>query len=63
MPLSELSSISLEDKGISLLLRTGQRDGPYLTIPERSTRAWFFQKLSGVVQGYNARKFNAPMNH
>lgn len=59
MPLSELSSISLEDKGISLLLRTGHREGPYLTIPEASTRAWFFKKLSVVVQDYNARKFNA----
>ena len=50
---SDLSTISLESNGISLVLRGGVL-GPYLTIPEESTRLWLFRQISGVVQKYNA---------
>ena len=50
---SDLSTISLESNGISLVLRGGVL-GPYLTIPEESTRLWLFRQVSGVVQKYNA---------
>lgn len=50
---SDLSTISLENNGISLVLRGGVV-GPFLTIQEESTRLWLFRKISGVVQKYNA---------
>ena len=50
---SDLSTISLENNGISLVLRGGVV-GPFLTIQEESTRLWLFRKISEVVQKYNA---------
>ncbi|WFD07777.1 Vacuolar protein sorting-associated protein 13 [Malassezia vespertilionis] len=49
----DLSTISLEPNGISLVLRGGVM-GPFLPIAEASTRVWLFKQISGVVQQYNA---------
>ena len=48
----DLSTISLESSGISLVLRGGVM-GPFLPIAEASTRLWLFKQISGVVQQYN----------
>ncbi|KAI3625696.1 hypothetical protein CBS9595_001057 [Malassezia furfur] len=48
----DLSTISLESSGISLVLRGGVI-GPFLPINETSTRLWLFKQISGVVQKYN----------
>ncbi|WFD42049.1 Vacuolar protein sorting-associated protein 13 [Malassezia psittaci] len=48
----DLSTISLESTGISLVLRGGVM-GPFLSISESSTRLWLFKQISGVVQKYN----------
>lgn len=50
---SDLNTISLENDGISLVLRGGVL-GPFLPITESSTRLWLFRQISGVVQKYNA---------
>ncbi|WFD25298.1 Vacuolar protein sorting-associated protein 13 [Malassezia nana] len=50
---SDLSTISLDNDGISLVLRGGVL-GPFLVLTEQSTRLWLFRQISGVVQKYNA---------
>lgn len=52
VPLSDLSSISLESEGIALVLRGGVQ-GPFLHLPDVSTRNWLFKQVSRVVRGYN----------
>lgn len=52
VPLSDLSSISLESEGIALVLRGGV-SGPFLHLPDVSTRNWLFKQVSKVVQSYN----------
>ena len=49
---SDLNTISLEGSGIALVLRGGVM-GPFLPIPEASTRIWLFKQISNVVQRYN----------
>ncbi|PWZ02331.1 hypothetical protein BCV70DRAFT_172197 [Testicularia cyperi] len=55
VPLSDLSSISLESEGIALILR-GNVSGPFLPLPDMSTRNWLFKQVSKVVQNYNASR-------
>ncbi|EST05630.1 Vacuolar protein sorting-associated protein 13A N-terminal domain protein [Kalmanozyma brasiliensis GHG001] len=55
VPLSDLSSISLEKEGIALVLRGGV-SGPFLHLPDVSTRNWLFKQISKVVQAYNASR-------
>lgn len=55
VPLSDLSSISLESEGIALVLRGGV-SGPFLHLPDVSTRNWLFKQVSKVVQSYNAAR-------
>ncbi|KAN0063379.1 Vacuolar protein sorting-associated protein 13 [Thecaphora frezii] len=52
VPLSDLSSISLESEGIALVLRGGIA-GPFLPLPDVGTRNWLFKQISRVVQAYN----------
>ncbi|WFD18280.1 Vacuolar protein sorting-associated protein 13 [Malassezia caprae] len=47
---SDLSTISLDNDGISLVLRGGVL-GPFLTITEQSTRLWLFRQISGMSEG------------
>ncbi|EPQ26496.1 uncharacterized protein PFL1_05818 [Pseudozyma flocculosa PF-1] len=53
VPLSDLSSISLESQGIALVLRGGIA-GPFLPLADVGTRNWLFKQVSRVVQAYNA---------
>ncbi len=55
VPLSDLSSISLEKEGIALVLRGGV-GGRFLHLPDVGTRNWLFKQVSKVVQGYNASR-------
>ncbi|KAJ9479242.1 Vacuolar protein sorting-associated protein 13 [Pseudozyma hubeiensis] len=55
VPLSDLSSISLESEGIALVLRGGV-NGPFLALGDVGTRNWLFKQVSKVVQGYNASR-------
>lgn len=53
--LADLSSISLESQGIALVLRGGV-SGPFVHLPDVSTRNWLFKQVSKVVQNYNAAR-------
>ena len=48
VPLTNLKTLSLEPKGIALVLR---RDvpGPFLAIPQSASRIWFFSMLERFV--------------
>ena len=52
VPLSDLQSISLEPKGIALILRKGV-PGPFLAIPTQASRLWLFSSLERVVNNHN----------
>lgn len=52
VPLSELQSISLEPKGIALVLRRGV-PGPFLAIPAQASRLWLFASLERIVSSHN----------
>ena len=54
VPLSDLSSISLESEGIALVLRGGVA-GPFLALSDLGTRNFMFRSISRVVQAYNAQ--------
>ncbi|KAL9941010.1 hypothetical protein V8E36_000498 [Tilletia maclaganii] len=54
IPLSDLSSISLEPQGIALIL-LGTTDRPFLKIPDPGTRNFFFKHAANVVRQYNAK--------
>ncbi|KAK0549054.1 Vacuolar protein sorting-associated protein 13 [Tilletia horrida] len=54
IPLAELSSISLDAQGISLVLQ-GNPERPFLKIPDSGTRNFFFKHAANVVRQYNAR--------
>ncbi|BGP36549.1 Vacuolar protein sorting-associated protein 13 [Rhodotorula kratochvilovae] len=55
VPISDLSTISLEASGISLVLRDGH-PGPFLAIADQSARLWLFRHLERVTQAHNARR-------
>lgn len=48
VPLSDLATINLERRGISLILRGGI-NGPFLPLPEQSTRLWFFRNIESTL--------------
>ncbi|PWN25799.1 DUF1162-domain-containing protein [Jaminaea rosea] len=50
--LNELSSVSLEQEGIALMLRNGVK-GPLLRIEDVGLRNWLFRNISKVVNAYN----------
>lgn len=49
VPMSELTSISLEPNGISLVLRGGAR-GPFLALADQESRLWMFSHIERYVQ-------------
>jgi vacuolar protein sorting-associated protein 13A/C len=51
----ELQTISLEPSGIALLLRDGVQ-GPFLPLPETSSRMWLWKNLERVLRAYNASR-------
>ncbi|KAJ1986508.1 Vacuolar protein sorting-associated protein 13 [Dimargaris cristalligena] len=53
--LSALQSINLEATGISLTLR-GNEPGPFIPIPEASSRRWLYRKLEEAVRELTQRK-------
>ncbi|KAJ1923434.1 Vacuolar protein sorting-associated protein 13, partial [Tieghemiomyces parasiticus] len=55
LPLSSLQSINLEATGISLVLR-GNEPGPFIPIPEASSRRWLYQKFEEAVRELTQRK-------
>ena len=40
----ELASLSLEERGIGLILRGGQ-PGPFIPIPDKTGRDWLFKNI------------------
>ncbi|GAA6031882.1 hypothetical protein JCM8097_003317 [Rhodosporidiobolus ruineniae] len=55
VPISDLSTISLEASGITLVLR-GNVPGPFLAIADQAARLWMFRHLQRVVEAHNARR-------
>lgn len=45
VPFEELASLSLESDGIALIWRDG-RPGPYMAIPDKAGRDWFFKAIA-----------------
>nr|ODO02780.1 vacuolar protein sorting-associated protein vps13 [Cryptococcus depauperatus CBS 7855] len=48
VPFEELQSLSLEVSGVNLVNRDG-RGGPFLPIPDRSVREWYFKQIGRQV--------------
>ncbi|KAJ1653989.1 Vacuolar protein sorting-associated protein 13 [Dispira simplex] len=57
IPLSALQSINLEAKGISVVLRNDEM-GPFIPIPEASSRRWLYRKLAEAVKELTQRKID-----
>jgi len=55
VPLSDLQTISLEPKGIALILRRGVT-GPFVALPEQSARLWLFKHIERIVRAHNTVK-------
>ncbi|GAA5969299.1 hypothetical protein JCM11641_007543 [Rhodosporidiobolus odoratus] len=55
VPISDLATISLEAAGISLVLR-GNVPGPFLAVPDQSSRLWLFSHFQRVIAAHNARR-------
>ncbi|ODO11680.1 hypothetical protein I350_00464 [Cryptococcus amylolentus CBS 6273] len=54
VPFEDLQSLSLEANGVNLVNRDG-RGGPFLPIPEKAAREWYFKQIGRWVVNCNSR--------
>lgn len=54
-PFTNIQTIKCEPTGIAIYLRSMSWE-PFLIIPDRSTREWFFKKIEETVIQYNAAR-------
>lgn len=54
-PFTEIQTIKCEATGIAIYLRSMSWE-PFLVIPDKKTREWFFKKIEETVVKYNAAR-------
>ncbi|KAI9512588.1 hypothetical protein F5148DRAFT_973480 [Russula earlei] len=54
--LMQVQRVNNEDRGIRFVHKAGKDQDRYLILEDKSSQAWFYEQIAGVVKSFNARK-------
>lgn len=56
LPFTQVQGVTVEDTGIRFAHKAGKEHDKFIFIPDKASQSWMFDKISGVVKVFNARK-------
>lgn len=56
LPFTLIQGVTIEDSGIRFAHKTGRDHDQFVSIPDKTSQAWFFSQVATVVKAFNARR-------